>query len=186
MCNAWKPRGAAGRGAAKSPPSPRVAPRGAASELEGLEVLAIRAGVGEVAGRVVCRLLFDVRRLLLQRRHRGQKLLEIEDAGPQARVLRAVRHGVLQIKAPEAVKILLQILHRIAAADEHVADVELDVSDGKIETVDEDVEGHLAVDRLLVIDLIVKNEPNPGLPRHYAGGVETVGPFAPVVQRLLG
>src|SRR5258708_4230670 len=165
MCNAWKPRGAAGQGAVKSPPSPRAAPRGAASELEGLEVLAIRAGVGQVAGRVVRGLLFDVRRLLLQRRHRRQKLLEIEDAGPKARVLRAVRHRVLQMETPEAVGILLQVLHRIAAADEHVADVELDVRDGGIEAGGGDVERHLAVDRLLVISLLLGSEADPRLPR---------------------
>src|SRR6266487_6132124 len=158
MCSAWEQRGAAVQGAAKSPPSPRAAPRGAASELEGLEVLAIRFRVGQVAGRVVCSLLFDVRRLLLERRHRGQKLLEIEDASPQARVLGAIRHGVLQMETPEAIEIFLQVLHRIAAPDQHVAGVELDPSDGGIEPVDEDVEGHLSVDRLLVVGLIVEGE----------------------------
>src|SRR5882762_3653484 len=101
MCSAWEPCGAAVQGAAKSPPSPRAAPRGAASELECLEELAIRARIGQVAGRIVRRLLFDVRRLLLERRHSGQKLLEIEHARPKARVLRAVRHGVLQMETPE-------------------------------------------------------------------------------------
>src|SRR6267378_1225021 len=186
MCSAWEPCGAAVQGAAKSAPSPRAAPRGTASELECLEELAIRSRIGQIAGRVVRRLLFDVRRLLLQRGHRSQKLLEIENTRPQARVLRAVVHGILQMETPEAVGIFLQVLHRIAAPDQHVADVELEPSDCGIEAFDEEVEGHLAVDRLLVVGLIMEGEPDSGLPRHRAGGVEAIGPFAPVVQRLLG
>src|SRR3989441_11584239 len=90
------------------------------------------------------------------------------------------------MEAPEAIGILLQVLHRIAAADEHVAHVELEPSDRRIETRDEDVERNLAVDRFLVIGLVVEREPDAGATRDRAGAGGPAGPLPPIVQRLLG
>src|SRR2546425_407055 len=90
------------------------------------------------------------------------------------------------MEAPEAIGILLQVLHRIAAADEHVAHVELEPSDRRIETRDEDVERNLAVDRFLVIGLVVEREPDAGAPRDRAdrseGAVGLLG--HPVTARI--
>ena len=60
------------------------------------------------------------------------------------------------------------------------------VRDGWIEALDEDVEGHLALDRLLMVGLIMEGEPDAVLARDRARGVEAIGPLFPVVERLLG
>ena len=77
---------------------------------------------------------------------------------------------------------LSQVLHRVAAADEHVANIQLEPDDGRIEPCDEHVVWHLAIDRLHVIGLVVEREPNPRTPRDGAGGVETIRPLAPGIE----
>src|SRR5882762_5955422 len=168
---------------ARPPPLPLDRP---ASELEPPQVVEVRARVRQVSDRIVGGFLLDVRGLLFERRHRRQELLEIENPRADTGIAGAVGDRVLEVEAPEAVGILLQIQHRIAAADQHIADVELEPRDGGIEPVDEDIERDLAVDRLLVVRLVVEPEPDPRFPRDRAGGIEAIRPFAPIVQGLLG
>jgi len=95
----------------------------------------------------------------------ARNFLKSKNPRPDTGIVGAVGDRVLEMEAPEAVGILLQIQHRIAAADQHVADVELQPGDGGIEPVDEDIQRDLAVDRLLVVSLVVEPEPDPRFPR---------------------
>src|SRR3981081_1250110 len=71
-------------------------------ERDPVQILEVRARVRKVAGRVIRGFLLDVTRLLIQRRDRGEKLLEIEHPLPEARVARTIGLRVLEMEAPEA------------------------------------------------------------------------------------
>ncbi len=86
------------------------------------------------------------------------------------------------MKAPVPIWILSEIAHGIAAAHQHVADIELQPHDGWIEPLDEDVIRHDAIERLHMIRLVVEREPDSCAPSDGSRGVEAIGPFAPVVQ----
>src|SRR5574341_1108706 len=156
------------------------------SEFESPHVLVVRARRRHLAGRILRSFLLDVGRLLLERWDRGEEAFEVDDPFAERRVAGAAGGDVLHMEAPEAIGILLEVLHRIAAPERHVADVELQPGDGGIEAVDEHVERHLAVDRPLVVGLVVEPQPDPGAARDGARGVEAIGPFPPVIERLFG
>ena len=82
-----------------------------------------------------------------------------------------------------AIPIPREVRHRIAAADQHVAGVELEPDDRWIQTVHEDVVRDLSLDRLHVLGLVMKREPEPVSPRDRAGRIEVVRPLPPVVER---
>src|SRR5262245_14920324 len=92
-------------------------------ELEILQVLEVHARRGQLARPVLRALFLHVRRLLLERRDRGEEALEVEHPRAQRRVARAVGLRVLDVEAPEPVGILLHVLERITPAEQHVADI---------------------------------------------------------------
>src|SRR5262245_6092546 len=106
--------------------------------------------------------LLHVARLGVERRNGSQEALEVERPGAQSRVGLAVRGDVLEMEAPVAVAVLREILHRVAATNEHVAHVQLQPNDGRIRALDEDVVRHLPVDRLHMLGFIVEREPDAG------------------------
>src|SRR5262245_61897964 len=77
-----------------------------ASEPQLTQVLEVAAGGGQlVAGP----LLLDIAGLLLDRGHRRQEALEVEHAAAQLHVLRVIGDDVLQVEAPAALAVLLEI-----------------------------------------------------------------------------
>src|SRR5262245_65004796 len=88
------------------------------------------------------------------------------------------------MEAPVAIAVLREMLHRVAAAHHHVADVELEAHHRRIEPRDEDIIWYLTVDGLHVVGLIMEREPEIRLSRRRAGRVETVSPLLPIVERL--
>src|SRR5204862_7953411 len=133
--------------------------------------------------RMLDALLLDVTGLAIDVRNARQQASEIEHSGAELRVSRAVFHDVLEMEAPIAVAVALEISERIAASHRQIADVELVTDDSRVRSLQEQVVRHGAVDRLQVIGLVVEREPNAGAPRGGAGRVEAIGPLAPIVQR---
>ena len=76
---------------------------------------------------------------------------------------------------------VLQIGDRIAARLCHVADVDLKLHEGRIGVVQEDVERHLAVDRL-ELSVVVPSELQAFLVRFGTVAVQEVGVLLPVVR----
>src|SRR5207247_1669121 len=126
---------------------------------------------------------FHVAEFVVDGGHPGQEALEVEYAAPQFDVAGAIGDHVLEMEAPVAIAIALEVAHGVAAAQQHVADVELQPDDRRIGARDEGVVGHGAIDRLHVIRLVVERQPQPRAPGDGPGGVEAVGPFEPIVDR---
>src|SRR5712692_5461539 len=150
------------------------------SEVELPEELAVAPRARE---RIRGLLLLDVAVLAVEVWNTRQELSEIDYSGAELGVSRPVGQHILHVEAPIAVPVALKIGKGIAAPHNHVADVELMAHDGWVGARDEQVVGHGAVDRRHMIGLVVEGEPDAGAPRDGAGGVEAVGPLAPVVER---
>src|SRR6185312_11517568 len=93
-------------------------------ELEILQVLEVRARRRQLARPILGAFVLDVRGLLLEIRDRRKEALEVEHSRAERRVARAIGLRVFDVEAPEPVRILLHVLERIAAAQQHVADVQ--------------------------------------------------------------
>src|SRR2546430_9704043 len=70
-------------------------------------------------------LLLDVTGFVIDVRNAGQQASEIDRSGAELRVARAILHDVLQVEAPVAIAVPLEIGERVATTHDHVADVEL-------------------------------------------------------------
>src|SRR5881396_4302964 len=92
-------------------------------------------------------LLLDVAGLMIDVWDARQQAPEIERSGAELGVSRAVLHDVLQMEAPIAVAVPLEVGEGIAAPHYHVADVELASYDGRIGPLHEQIVRHRAVDR---------------------------------------
>ena len=124
-------------------------------------------GVLEVVGVDLCArhfvlrtFLLDVTRLVRERWNRSEEALEVEGALAELRVARAVSDDVLEVEAPVAILVSLEIGHGVAASHEHVADVErMKRTTDRIEAFHEEIVGHDAVDGLHVGRFVVECEP---------------------------
>src|SRR5947209_1533332 len=134
-----------------------------------------------VASRVVegmlDALLLDVTGFVIDVRNAGQQASEIDRSGAELRVARAILHDVLQVEAPVAIAVPLEIGERIATTHDHVADVELVADDRRVGSLHEPVVRYGAVDGRHVVRLVVEGEPDTRAPGRGAGGVEAVGPL---------
>src|SRR5437879_12810821 len=83
-----------------------------ALELQLAEKLVVPLGAGQ---RIGSPLLLDVARLAIDVRHGRQQASEIERAGAELGVARAIGDDVLQVEAPITVAVALEIGERIAA-----------------------------------------------------------------------
>src|SRR5882724_1331019 len=117
---------------------------GCALELERLQK---RAVLSRAVERMLDALLLDVAGLAIDVGDARQQAPEVERSGAELRVFRAVLHDVLEMEAPIAVAVPLQVREWVAAPYDHVADVELVADHGRVGALDEHVVGHLAVDR---------------------------------------
>src|SRR2546426_296633 len=91
-------------------------------------------------------LLLDVTGLVIDVGNARQQAPEIERSGAELRVSRAVFHDVLEMEAPVAVAVPLEIGERVAAPHRQVADVELVTDDGRVRSLQEQVDvGNLAM-----------------------------------------
>src|SRR5207244_3327659 len=154
----------------------------ARSKGQASQLLKVVARGRQLIGRAF---LLHVTRFVVDRRHRAQKALEVEHAATQLHVAGTVGDDVLEMEGPVEIAILLEISHRVSTAHHHVADIELQPYQRWLETPDEDVIGHGAVDRRHVIGLVVERQPDTCAPGDGSRRVETIGPFAPVVERAL-
>src|SRR2546427_630287 len=103
-----------------------------------------------VASRVVegmlDALLLDVTGLVIDVRNAGQQAPEIDRSVAELRVARAILHDVLQMEAPVAIAVPLEIGERVATTHDHVADVELVADDRRVGALHEHVVRDGAVD----------------------------------------
>src|SRR5437764_6569173 len=109
----------------------------------------------------------------------------MEYAGAKLRVARVVGDDILEVEAPVSIAVPSEIPHRISAAQQHVADVELKSHGRQIESLDENIvrDDSARADRLHVIRLVVKREPDAGATSDGARCVEVICPPAPFVGR---
>src|SRR2546426_887429 len=127
--------------------------RGCALELQRLEK---RAVLSRAVEWMLDALLLYVAGLAIEVWNARQQAPEIERSGAELSVSRAVLHDVLEMEAPIAVAVPLEIGERIAAPHHHVADVELVADDGRVSALDEHVVWHRAVDRRHVVGFVVE------------------------------
>src|ERR1041385_4820343 len=95
--------------------------RGSGLEFQRLQK---RAVASRVVDRMLDALFLDVTGLVIDVRNAGQQAPEIDGSGAELRVARSVLHDVLQMEAPVAIAVPLEIGERVAATHDHVADVE--------------------------------------------------------------
>src|SRR2546422_11627555 len=128
-------------------------------------------------------LLLDVTGLVIDVWNARQQAPEIERSGAELGVSRAVLHDVLEMEAPIAVAVPLEVAERVATTYYHVADVELVADDDRVGPLHETIIRHRAVDRRHVLGFVLEGEPDAGAPGPGAGGVKAVGPLPPIVER---
>jgi hypothetical protein len=123
-------------------------------------ILEVHLGARQFIGRPF---LFHEARLLRQLRHGRQEGAKVEHTRAERRVGCAIRHHVLQVERPDAILVAVQVVHRIATAHQHIADVELEAHELRLRARQEHVERKLALVLPLVIGLVVQRQPDAGV-----------------------